>query len=324
MRANLTRRATGSRMPGMKTYTKCHVPHRGVHSSVAIALLTLLGIALFSCASVRTVAPGDGPPPLPENAAHLAFVGHTSYGVEQGELPGKYGCTLVYEFYRPVEPATEVVVFLGHGFMRNLALMRDWAAIWASYGVPTVVVTFCNSNLFSGNHDRNAADLRELARALHDGPVIYAGFSAGGLSAYLAAAQDPRAAAFLGLDPVDSGNLASIAAATLSVPALFLVGEPSSCNSKNNILKALPSEARVVRITNAAHCHFENPYDPGCEGLCGKVQPTDASDEILYSIRSLATSWILTRTGALPEASAILDGALAVSPGWERRVTVVR
>jgi hypothetical protein len=88
--------------------------------------------------------------------------------------------------------------------------------------------------------------------------VLYAGFSAGGLAAYLAAGSDPRASAYLGLDAVDSGGLALARNADFRVPALFLMGEPSSCNAKNN-------------------GHFLDPYDPRTESVCGKVLPPEAA-----------------------------------------------
>lgn len=52
------------------------------------------------------------------------------------------------------------------------------------------------------------ANTKEL-RQLSIDKVIYAGFSAGGLTAYRAAKQDAVTLACLGLDPVDSGKLAS-------------------------------------------------------------------------------------------------------------------
>ncbi len=42
--------------------------------------------------------------------------------------------------------------------------------------------------------------------------AVYAGFSAGGLAAYLAAGQDASADGYLGLDSVDSGDLAVLTA----------------------------------------------------------------------------------------------------------------
>lgn len=58
-------------------------------------------------------------------------------------------------------------VLLGHGFLRDLRSMRGWAEHWASHGVRTAVVGFCNSTPFDGRHDRNALDLRAVDDAGH-------------------------------------------------------------------------------------------------------------------------------------------------------------
>jgi len=175
-----------------------------------------------------------------------------------------------------------------------------------------------NSTWFNGRHDRNATDLRLLARELHDGPVLYAGYSAGGLAAFLAAAGMDAAGmaggtdrgngvvAYLGLDAVDSGGLALSRRDELSVPALFLLAEAGPCNARANILKAVPWHpgVTVLRVHGATHCHFENPTDRTCERLCGAVEPPEASRRITARIHSLATAWVLAQTGILPEAAA--------------------
>jgi hypothetical protein len=115
--------------------------------------------------------------------------------------------------------------------------MRGWAAHLSSHGVATAVVSLCNSTPFAGRHDRNAVDLRALADLLQpaDGRVLYAGFSAGGLAALLAAADDPRTVAYLGLDAVDSGGLAARSTG-LAAPALFLLAEAGACNAEGNMV----------------------------------------------------------------------------------------
>ena len=176
--------------------------------------IAAIGISLLlsSCASVTRI-PADQPLlELTAPAAKFVEPGSIPVSIHSGERVGEYGCTLSYETYRPVHSESEAMVILAHGFMRDLESMRGWAAHWASYGVPVTVMSLCNSSLFNGHHDRNAEDMLALARALHQGPVLYAGFSAGGLAAYLAAKDDSRTMAYLGLDSVDSGGLAVSAA----------------------------------------------------------------------------------------------------------------
>jgi pimeloyl-ACP methyl ester carboxylesterase len=217
-----------------------------------------------------------------------------------------------YEVYQPAAATAGQAVaegqhegptlVLAHGFMRRLENMEGWAAHLASHGVRTVVVSFCNSSWFSGNHDRNAEDLVAVAdtvvNPVHDaqvpGRVIYGGYSAGGLAALLAATNDERAVAYLGLDAVDSGNLASTAS-RISIPALFLFGEPSACNADSNMVDVLPDGPFVLatRVSFATHCDFELPYDRQCERICGSVEPTEVADQIRTTIRAIAAAWIV-------------------------------
>jgi dienelactone hydrolase len=159
-----------------------------------------------------------------------------------------------------------------------------------------------NSTWFNGRHERNAVDLQLLSQRLHQGPVLYAGYSAGGLAAFLAAAHDKRATAYLGLDAVDSGGLAVDTRDRLAVPSLFLLAEVSSCNARNNIQEAVPDRpgVRTVRVPHATHCHFENPTDTACESLCGRVEPPEAEERIVAGLRSLATAWVLEQAEIRP------------------------
>ena len=288
---------------------------RGAAAALAAFLL------LAACATTRRVDLA-GMPPLSQIERELAGRGPQAFAVEAGARTGNYGCPVEYELYRPEHPLTESLVVLGHGFAANLTAMRGWAERWASFGVPTAVPSFCNSTPFAGRHDRNAEDMVILARALHEGPVVYAGFSAGGLSALLAAASDPNAVAYLGLDAVDSETVAADAAAKLTVPALFLMGEPSSCNAKNNMLPAIPERVGVtaLRVRDALHCYFQDPWQRACESVCGRVAPPEAAERIADTIRALATAWLLEVTGARPGSETLVEAAVAGEGDWARRV----
>jgi len=285
-----------------------------------------LFVQLTACATVSPVPPDQSLKPLSDLARTLGGVGTVEVSVESGQRRGEYGCTLLYEVYRPARTETRAMVILAHGFMRDLTSMRGWAAHWASYGVPVTVVSMCNSRWFNGHHDRNASDLVALAGALHSGPLLYAGFSAGGLAAYLAAAQDQRTSAYLGLDSVDSGKLALSAAEGFSVPGLFLLGEPSACNADSNILETIVAtpNCTALRVRRATHCHFENPYDPRCERICGWVQSEEASEVLMETIRVLATAWILVQTQEHPLARRVLETAASDNGQLEGRIEVLR
>jgi pimeloyl-ACP methyl ester carboxylesterase len=293
---------------------------RGTIIVAAAVLLVFVG-----CGTTRQVDLAGMPQPTALER-ELAGRGLVPFTVEPGERLGEYGRTIAFEVYRPAEVRTGAFVVLGHGFSSNLSAMRGWAERWASFGVPTAVLTFRNSTPFAGRHDRNAEDMVALAHALHEGPVVYAGFSAGGLSAYLAAASDPRAVAFLGLDAVDSGGLALSAKPGFTVPALFLVGESTSCNAENNMLPAIPVRdgVAVLRVRDALHCYFQDPWNGACEAVCGKVVPAEAAERIAETIRMLATAWLLDRTGARPGAGAMVTAAAAGGGDWARRVEAPR
>jgi pimeloyl-ACP methyl ester carboxylesterase len=127
--------------------------------------------------------------------------------LEIGQINGMHGCIVKYERYHPEKPYTEAVILLAHGFKRKLSSMRGWAKHWSEMGIPVVIPSLCRSSWFKGRHSQNADDLRALREQLKIDEVIYAGFSAGGLAAYLAALEDPATLAYLGLDPVDSAKL---------------------------------------------------------------------------------------------------------------------
>lgn len=279
----------------------------------------LLGVFLAGCASPpEYVAESIAPKPLREDVVEWSGPGLVPYGVTAQSIRSTYGCTVAYEQYSPKTPASRTAVILGHGFMRNLAQTRGWARLWASRGITVVIPSLCNSTWLDGHHDRNARDMVALADRVVDmgvaDRIIYAGHSAGGLAALLAAHEDPRAVAYLGLDSVDSGGLTATirdASRKYEVPSLILVADPSGCNADNNILPVLPDSASisVVRIPFSRHCDFEKPYDPQCALLCGTVEPLEVAKRVRDTVEVLATAWIELHAGA-PERRASVREAI--------------
>lgn len=281
--------------------------------------------ALTAAACAPTVPPTAEAPPVPEvvraltlEAAALAEPGPLPVDVTVGQLRSASGCVVRYEVVTPVRTddgddgteyehgsarPSELSVVWAHGFLRDLGSMRGWARHAAGHGVRSVVVSFCNSSAFAGRHDRNAADLRLVADAVRtrpDDPVVYAGFSAGGLSALLAAASDPHAIGYLGLDPVASGGLEAEAVGWAG-PAMLIVGDASACNADGNanLLAALLPGAAFVRVPGATHCAFEDPYDPRCEWVCGRMDENSAAS-IRATIRGTAMAWLFALSRARP------------------------
>lgn len=272
---------------------------RRPHRPASVALAATLAAVLVACAPAAVVVPDDAV--FPAHDAALAAPGPRAATVTEGSLISVVGCTVTYEVHEPAVAAAETAVVWTHGFLRDLASMRGWAALAASHGLRSGVVSTCASTPFAGRHDRNAADLRAVAGAAFgpEVPVVYAGFSAGGLAALLAATDDPRAAGVLGLDAVDSGDLAATAI-DLAVPGRFLAGSPSSCNADGNLLPVVERlrDVRVARFAYATHGDFELPYDPQVDALCGAVTPQEAREALRAAIRGVALGWLLELAGA--------------------------
>lgn len=236
-------------------------------------------------------------------SADYRLPGPVAVSVTRGRMEQKSGRPLPYELYTPGPARCDALVVLGHGFLRNKERMAGLARHAASWGMPVAAPDFRHSRAWSGNHDKNAADMVALARHLGARRVVYAGFSAGGLSALLAAAADPAAIGVLGLDLVDDGS-GAMAAAALSIPVHGLVSAPSSCNASGNGLKVFAAApgSRVLLVAGASHCHFEFPMDDLCGMVCGKEATGFHRTGIQETILGLAAASLAWQTGAEPEA----------------------
>jgi pimeloyl-ACP methyl ester carboxylesterase len=209
-----------------------------------------------------------------------------------------------YTITAPDDVADAPTVILAHGFQGNRASMADWAAHYASWGLVVVTPDLCHATIIDPDHAQNGVDLVALADHLELAAPIYAGYSAGGLSAVLAAAQDPDALALVGLDMVDSGGLGADVAASIAIPAHDVTAEPAMCNSTANgvpVFGAIPDGA-TLRIVEADHCDFQSPPDAFC-GLCSAPNPGFTDEQIAASIRGLTTAALLWRSG-LDESGA--------------------
>lgn len=219
----------------------------------------MLALGVVGCPSgpIRDDAAGTG---LPEGVRIAA-----------DRFDSTTGCEVETLTYLPAQPRTDVLVVVAHGFLRDQRRMAGLATGLAAEGIPAATLSFCNSKPWRGGHRENAADMRRLADRLGATRVIYAGFSAGGLSAVIAASEDPRTRGVLTLDLVDdpAGTAARLAPALR--PALVgLMGEPAPCNANGNglaVFAATPG-ASLETIPRASHCDFESPTDWLCESVC--------------------------------------------------------
>lgn len=225
--------------------------------------------------------------------------GKIPYESIEGKLRSSTGCQVTYTYFRPRDVSNDMLVVLGHGFMRSKKRMAQLAQHLVSWGLSVVNVEFCNSKLWSGNHDRNGADMVAVTKKIKAGKVIYAGFSAGGLAAMVAANLDQKTLALFGLDMVDNQELGKKMAPNLAFPFYGLIAAPSICNANNNGLDlyAKAPYSNVILVEDASHCHFEFPVDGKCLFVCGRGEQRLRREMIQQTILGLTTAFLLWQTG---------------------------
>lgn len=201
------------------------------------------------------------------------------YAVNSEALTWSLSCEAETTRHWPAGVSEPPVVLLSHGFARSKENMAEIAEHLASWGLEVYTPDLC---AFS-DHAANGADLAAAAATLGR-PVVYMGYSAGGLASVLAGAQDSSAVGVVGLDPVDNDGAG--AAAGLTLPSLGLFGEPRACNAESNGLAMFP---RQLIATGADHCDFEGPTDGVCEVFCDGAEASD-DPERRAAIRALATA----------------------------------
>jgi len=182
------------------------------------------------------------------------------------------------DLYWPGAAGPAPLVIVAHGFSRDRHNMSGWGAWLASQGMAVAVPDLPAWS----DHARNARFLTELREFLGSAPawkeridpsrVALMGFSAGGLSTLLSAAESPDLALWVGLDPVDMKGRGAKAAARVRCRAVVLTAEPSSCNAEGNareLVAALPG-CEHFKIVGATHVDAEWPTSGLAELFCGQ------------------------------------------------------
>ena len=187
-------------------------------------------------------------------AADFSQSGPQQVTSSDSSLSAGTSCALEYTLFEPVGASNAPLVVLAHGFQRGRAQMAVLGEHLASWGLRVATPQLCHSSILDTNHELNGDDMVALADALAAGAdVAYAGYSAGGLSAVVAASGDPDTAALVGLDLVDSGSIGSTYAPSVTAVAHNVVGTSNQCNSSNNgvgLVAGLPA-ALQARVTDA-------------------------------------------------------------------------
>ena len=234
--------------------------------SVARAVVLLLALALAAPAVARTLALT-----LAGEATHVDVTGPADGGTA----------------------AHRDAVILAHGFTRSRATMAGHATMLARAGYWAIAPDL---PYLLDSRD-NAVALRELVRQLQQGAAgvplerfVLVGFSAGGLSALLAA-DTPGVVGYVGLDPFDRPSGVGLdAARKLRIPAFLLRGPAAACNAYSIAepwVKAFPVLVQDRQLTAASHCDFESPTDGACTFVCGDTKPQNQSAVSAFLLASV-------------------------------------
>jgi len=233
-------------------------------------------------------------------------LGSGKYSSTESSIKSDSGCKVKFTQFVPENHQGEMVVILGHGFFRNQKTQKELAQHLASWGLHVVTMDFCNSRPWNGHHDKNGADMVKVADVIGAKSVIYSGFSAGGLAAFIASSQDARTKAYFGLDMVDNFDKGIEAAPQVKAPIFGLIAESSMCNAKNNGLDVYAkTEQKVLfKVSGATHCDFEYPFDKLCSIACGKNEEPYTREDIQETILGLTTALFLWQSGVDLEAKS--------------------
>ena len=206
---------------------------------------------------------------------------------------------VAFDLYLPNSPEPAPLVVVAHGFTRGKANMAGWGECLAREGFVAVVPTLPSWS----DHRRNARSINELIDGFRDASphaprvrgerVGVMGFSAGGLSSLLAAADNPSIVVWIGLDPVDRDGLGAAAAARLKCHAVMLRAEPSPWNAHGNasaIEEAMQGRCQSVLVAGAVHVDAEWPTDWAAELMCGRSDEQKRAEFVLQAVAALKSN----------------------------------
>jgi pimeloyl-ACP methyl ester carboxylesterase len=222
---------------------------------------------------------------------------HSAPLLSQDTARGK----IQYTIHSLETPARQHVI-LAHGFLRSPDTMDYIAESLAKSGIEAVCIKLKRSTALNGNHAENARDLIALRESLGWKSVTYAGFSAGGLSALIAASEDAACKKLLLLDPVDQGALGKDAAAKIRIPTLAILGKPGPGNANRNataMLAAIPG-CKTVEIPDATHCDFEAKPSALCHRMTGSKPDPARTAKVHRTVLLKSSSFLQSQLANQP------------------------
>jgi dienelactone hydrolase len=239
------------------------------------------GLTALFCSSCSSV-------PLPSGVA---------VRTEQVTLTGE---AVMVDFYVPQGVAQAPVVVVAHGFMRHRASMAGWGRLLATNGFIAAVL---DQPAWS-DYRRNGRAIAELLALVQSGTLIstpkpathgaLVGFSRGGLTTLLAAADTANVHCWVGLDPVAAGQPGEAAAAALRIPCVVLRAAPAPWNAHGDarrIIAALSGPVFALRVNQATHCDAEDPTDWLAEWACGGTDPARRAVFQRYTVAALRAAF---------------------------------
>jgi len=235
----------------------------------------LLFTALILVTLLTGCASDNGPD---ETDDHGGASGRFSKRTEKLKLTSE---RVEVDFFIPKTSRPAPLVVVAHGFSRSRENFEGWGKRLAGAGYFVAIPDLPAST----DHKQNGHAIEELIELLAAKPperirstrietdrVAVVGHSAGGLAALLAASDNRRIVLWVGLDPVDSGDIGAKAADDRSFTSVVLLAESSRCNQRENISglkKHLRGPWVLAKVDGAGHCDPENPTSNGCTILCG-------------------------------------------------------
>ena len=206
------------------------------------------------------------------------------------------------DVYWPRTAAQAPMVIVAHGFSRHRQHMSGWGQHLANEGFVAVVPDLPTWS----DHPHNGRFISELRAYLlgkeawrnriDPARVGLLGFSAGGLSSLLSAADSPGLAIWVGLDPVDRDGLGVRAATMVQSRAIVLTAEPSICNAQGNardMVAALPQHEHF-RVVGAVHVDAEWPTSYLAELVCGRSTDERRAEFQVRATKALKEAFAFT------------------------------
>jgi len=249
----------------------------------------------------------------------IAVGGASCAGTSPSPGPGVSAVTLRVQLaasaasvdvYWPETTEPAPLVIIAHGFSRNRRNMSGWGRHLAGEGFVAVVPDLPARS----DHARNGrfiTDLKEYfctsepwKKRIDPARAGLMGFSAGGLSTLLSAADSPGVAIWIGLDPVDRNGMGAKASTGVQCRTVVLTAEPSSCNAQGSargIIEALP-RAEHFSIPGAVHVDAEWPTSWAAELVCGR-----STEEKRTEFRLIATRVLQEALAAPPVSGELGD-----------------